>query len=139
MSDEGSSLLSKTTLAAGLGVAILLGLFILLVVVVAALAVGGLLFQGGSHTPAAQFDFQQRGDEVVVTMTEGDPLDGRRVWVMVNENAPGTWTDYRGEDRIDPGDAITVTRAGPGDTISLVWTPPDGSDSRELASYEVPG
>lgn len=140
MSDEGSGVLSKTTLAAGLAVATLLGLVVLTVIVVGALAVGAVFFTGGSdQVPAAQFDFQHRGEDVVVTMTDGDPIDGRRVWVVIGEDAPGTWTDYRGEERIDPGDAITITRADPGDTIRLLWTPPGGGDSRELASYEFPG
>lgn len=135
---EGSRLLSKAGLVVGLGFVAAVGLFVVVALVVIGLVVGAVVLPGGPSTPDAQFDFQPRGDEVVVTHAGGTSLGGKRVWVEVSGESLGTWHDFGGEDRIDEGDSISVAPVDSGDTVQLFWTPPDGTDERELASFTVP-
>ncbi|PSQ38567.1 hypothetical protein BRD13_06070 [Halobacteriales archaeon SW_5_70_135] len=88
-------------------------------------------------TPQVAFDFGYDADagEMTVTHTGGDTLERantERLVVRSGSRPPVPW-----ELPVSAGDSVTVA-AGSGDSVSVVWTAPDGDRTAVLGEGTVP-
>jgi FlaG/FlaF family flagellin (archaellin) len=124
----------------GIGVAMVVGVFLLVALVLGSAILASFVLGVGSEvpdTPQASMTvaFETVDGEPVARVTHdgGDTLQSENIWLRVNETSY-TWDTEDGE--ITAGDRTTVP-APPGSTVRLIWMGPDGA-SATLMRAEAP-
>jgi flagellin-like protein len=120
-----------------IGVILMVAITVILAAVIATFVLGlGESVSDSAPQASFDFDYDDNADEVTVTHQSGAVLDSDRVTVNVDGSAAPSGEQFSTE--ISSGTSTTVTSITGGETVSVVWTSQDGSNSATLGDFDVP-
>jgi len=117
-----------------IGVILMVAITVILAAVIGAFVLG-LGDQVSNNAPQASFsfDFDSTTNDVTITHTGGDNIDGSTLNVT---NGSGGSTDF-GSGTVTTGDTAVLAYSS-GNTIRVIWSNPAGGSSNVLAERDAP-
>ena len=122
-----------------IGVILMVAITVILAAVIASMTLG--LGDSAQTAPTAKFNFEQSGNNVVVTHQSGATLteenSGNITVSYTNGSPASTGPTTSLSSGISAGDEVASITADSGTEVKIIWNSPDGGTSTTLQTYEV--
>ena len=115
------------------GVALMIAITVILAAVIGAVVLG--LGTGGVDTPQAQLqaEWNDDGNEVVITHNGGEPLpEGEVIFIVDDEDPVGLTQDLTTGESYEVG-----ATEGTHDELTVIWEDPNSDSSTILESFDL--